>query len=199
MGNSESNPTGEVNKELMDARVKEISKTSGMDEALIQQHYVQWIGQHPDGRMDKKSFKDMIGTGFPGFSGEQRKRMEENVFRIYDTNQDGYIDFEEFMVVFCVLSGGEPQDVLGKIFRMFDANGDGKISHKEMEKLVKDMKGVIQLPDKKMTPKQVVEALFEEMDKDHDGTVEEAEFIEAVLGHQKTSTSIALNIINIIG
>ena len=41
--------------------------------------------------------------------------------------QDGYIDFEEFMVVFCVLSGGEPKDVLGKIFRMFDVNGDGEM------------------------------------------------------------------------
>ena len=25
--------------------------------------------------------------GFPEFSGEQRRKMEENVFRIYDTNQ----------------------------------------------------------------------------------------------------------------
>lgn len=179
--------------------MREVAKNSGMDESLIQEHYIRWISQHPDGKMDKKSFKDMIGTGFPGFTGEQQRRMEKNVFRIYDTNQDGYIDFEEFMVVFCVLSGGEPKDVLGKIFRMFDVNGDGRISQSEMEKLVTDMKGVIQFPKKKMTPRQVTEALFLEMDKDHDGMVEETEFVEAVLAHQETSMLITLNIINIIG
>ena len=40
--------------------------------------------------------------------------------------QDGCIDFEEFMVVFCVLDGGQPREVLAKIFRMFDVNGDGQ-------------------------------------------------------------------------
>ena len=32
-------------------------------------------------------------------------KMEKHVFRIYDMNHDGYIDFIEFMVVFHVLSG----------------------------------------------------------------------------------------------
>ena len=31
--------------------------------------------------------------------------MEKHIFRIYDTNKDGHIDFIEFMVVFHVLSG----------------------------------------------------------------------------------------------
>ena len=31
--------------------------------------------------------------------------MEKHIFRIYDTNNDGHIDFIEFMVVFHVLSG----------------------------------------------------------------------------------------------
>ena len=32
-------------------------------------------------------------------------KMEKHVFRVYDTNKDGYIDFVEFMVVFHILSG----------------------------------------------------------------------------------------------
>ena len=44
----------------------------------------------------------------------------------YMNFQDGCIDFEEFMVVFCVLDGGQPREVLAKIFRMFDVNGDGQ-------------------------------------------------------------------------
>ncbi len=34
-------------------------------------------------------------------------KMEKHVFRVYDTNGDGVIDFVEFMVVFHILSGEE--------------------------------------------------------------------------------------------
>ena len=47
----------------------------------------------------------------------------------------------------------------------------GQISHAEMEKLIKDMKGVFETSPKSMTPKQVVEELFIEMDDDKDGQV----------------------------
>ena len=32
-------------------------------------------------------------------------KVEKHVFRVYDTNDDGYIDFIEFMVLFHILSG----------------------------------------------------------------------------------------------
>ena len=92
--------------------------------------------------------------------------MEKHVFRVYDTNGDGFIDFIEFMVLFHILSGktldswlwwcitlfslsdGTPQDVLGKIFRVFDVNSDGTITKKEMQRLVADLFGLIQIQHK---------------------------------------------------
>ena len=62
----------------------------------MQEHYHHWLQQHPDGRMDKRSFGEMVGQvgqappagqGFPGLTTDQQKRMQKNVFRIYDTNQ----------------------------------------------------------------------------------------------------------------
>ena len=32
-------------------------------------------------------------------------KVEKHVFRVYDTNGDGFIDFIEFMVLFHILSG----------------------------------------------------------------------------------------------
>ena len=43
------------------------------------------------------------------------------------------------MVIFIVMSGGTPQEVLAKLFRIYDQNSDGMITLKEMKKLVKDM------------------------------------------------------------
>ena len=91
-------------------------------------------------------------------------KVEKHVFRVYDTNNDGFIDFIEFMVLFHILSGilnswvnvfdnyftsdGTPQDVLAKIFRVFDVNSDGTITQKEMQRLVTDLYGLIQIQHK---------------------------------------------------
>ena len=63
--------------------------------------------------------------------------MEDHVFRIYDSNNDGYIDFPEFMIIYFLINEGSPQEVLSRIFRVFDVNGDGTISMKEMKRLIK--------------------------------------------------------------
>ena len=72
-------------------------------------------------------------------------KVEKHVFRVYDTNGDGFIDFVEFMVLFHILSEGSPNEVLSKIFRVFDVNSDGSITQKEMQRLVTDLFGLIQI------------------------------------------------------
>ena len=59
------------------------------------------------------------------------------MFRVYDANNDGYIDFPEFMIIYFIMNEGTPQEVLSKIFRVFDVNNDGSISLKEMKRLIK--------------------------------------------------------------
>ena len=55
--------------------------------------------------------------------------------RIFHTNDDGHIDFVEYMVLFTILDGGEPEGILDKLFRLFDHNSDGFIVKSEMKRL----------------------------------------------------------------
>ena len=43
--------------------------------------------------------------------GKDAGKMEKHVFRIYDANNDGYIDFTEFMLVYPIMNDGTPEEV----------------------------------------------------------------------------------------
>ena len=70
----------------------------------------------------------MIKQALPSFSTEEASKVEKHIYRIYDINGDGVIDFHEFMTVFMILTGDEPQPVLEKIFLIFDVDNTGVIT-----------------------------------------------------------------------
>ena len=60
-------------------------------------------------------------------------------YRLYDTNNDGYIEFREFMLLVYILSKGSPEENLEQIFKLLDENNSGEISMKEFKQVVHDM------------------------------------------------------------
>ena len=113
-------------------------------------------------------------------------------------NNDGYIDFTEFMLIFFIMSDGSPEEVLKSIFRMFDVNSDGTITMKEMTKLIKDMYGLLKEEDPNLAARDLVaKSAFAEMDENQDGKVTDAEFIKACLGQEAFSKMLALKVIDI--
>lgn len=119
-------------------------------------------------------------------------KMEKHVFRIYDSNNDGYIDFIEFMLIFHIMSEGTPEEVLDKIFRVFDVNSDGSITKKEMARLIKDMYGLIKSEDPEAQSKDLIaKSAFAEMDQDGDGKITCAEFTAACLSQVCRTTILA--------
>ena len=51
---------------------------------------------------------------------------------MFDTDHDGQISMEEFLILYQILSGGTPEENLKRIFLMFDADCDGTVSRGEL-------------------------------------------------------------------
>merc|ERR1711892_1272460 len=129
---------------LREEDIAALSQSSGLDGAQVKEAFDAFVTEHPNGRMKPKDFKTMMSQALPK---KDAGKMEKHVFRAYDTNNDGYIDFVEFMVIFYIMSDGAPEDVLGKIFRVFDVNSDGTITKKELTRLIKDEDGKVSLDE----------------------------------------------------
>ena len=180
---------------LREEDIASLTKSSGLDEAQVKEAFNSFVAEHPNGKMKPKDFREMMSKALPK---KDAGKMEKHVFRIYDSNNDGYIDFSEFMLIFFIMSDGTPEEVLTKIFRVFDVNSDGTITQKEMTKLIKDMYGLLKSEDPNLAAKDLIsKSAFAEMDKDQDGKVTTEEFIAACMGQDDLSKMLALKVIDI--
>ena len=158
--------------------------------------YEEFLKTHPNGCISREEFSEMIRTCYPG---TETEALEKHIFRMYDTNMDGYIDFKEFMVLLYIMSAGTPEQNLEQIFRIFDINGDGTISWKEMRKIVTDLFQLLSSEDNpaQASNEAIASMAFDEMDADLDGNITKEEFIRACLNHETISTMLAIKIIDV--
>ena len=112
---------------LRDEDVAALSQSSGLPEIEVKDSFKAFLAKHPNGKMKPKDLRDIMSSALPK---KDASKMQKHAFRIYDSNNDGYVDFVAFMVVFFILSDGSPEEVLTKLFRLFDVNSDGTITKK---------------------------------------------------------------------
>ena len=182
-----------VTEEQLDA----FSKTSGMTKEKADEHWQVFLKEHPKGRMNKNEFTKFAEIALKNSSKIDMKSMAKHIFRMYDSNQDGFVTFIEFMVVYNLINSGSAEDNLGKIFQIFDVNNDGNISLEEMTILVKNISVMIEGHGGAEKTKDCAKRAFKEMDKDNNGVVTKDEFVLAVLNQEEVSKFLALKVIEI--
>ena len=151
----------------------------------------------PSGILTKEEFQKIYRQFFP--FGDPTS-FADYVFKVFDSDKSGTIDFKEFICALSVTSRGKMEDKLDWAFQLYDIDGDGKISYEEMLAIVEaiyKMVGItrfsspmfeltlivqvgsmVKLPEDEDTPEKRVRKIFRMMDKDENGSLDMAEFKE---------------------
>ncbi|XP_071359953.1 A-type potassium channel modulatory protein KCNIP2-like [Trachinotus anak] len=133
----------------------------------------------PSGVVNEETFKNIYSQFFPQGDSSMYAHF---LFEAFDTQNNGTVNFEDFVVSLSIILRGSITDKLNWAFNLYDLNKDGCITREEMTDImhsIYDMMGKYTYPNMKdSAAKDHVDSFFQKMDRNNDGVVTIEEFLE---------------------
>ncbi|XP_067640666.1 frequenin-1 [Eurosta solidaginis] len=169
---------GKKSSKLKQDAIDRLTTDTYFTEKEIRQWHKGFLKDCPNGLLTEQGFIKIYKQFFP--QGDPSK-FASLVFRVFDENNDGSIEFEEFIRALSVTSKGNLDEKLQWAFRLYDVDNDGYITREEMYNIVDaiyQMVGQQPQSEDENTPQKRVDKIFDQMDKNHDGKLTLEEFRE---------------------
>jgi len=151
----------------------------------IKAWYSGFMKDCPNGQLTRSKFLEVYSSFFPQGNAE---KFCEHVFRTFDSDNSGKIDFKEFLLAINITSAGKPEQKLEWAFQMYDVNGDGTIEPSEMQEIIGAIYNMVgpslAYIDPTDTPEKRTKEIFAKMDENHDGVLTKDEFIKGCMSDE---------------
>lgn len=172
--------------------LKELTEKTSFTEKQIKQWHKGFMKDCPGGELSRSKFLDIYQSLFPdGTAGA----FYEHVFRTFDEDGSGRIDFKEFLQAISITQAGKPEDKLELAFRLYDIDRNGQIEEDEMVEIIKAIYLMTdQEPDPDAGgPSDRTRDIFQKMDVNGDGVLTKEEFIKGCMNDETLFRLLACN------
>ncbi|MBN3322903.1 RECO protein, partial [Atractosteus spatula] len=165
MGNAKS---GAISKEILE----DLKLNTKFSEQEITQWYDAFKKQCPDGRITRPEFERIYERFFPN---SDAKTYAQHVFRSFDANGDGTLDFKEYIIALHLTSSGKMALKLEWAFSLFDVDKNGYINKSEVREICNAIFKLIPkdevklLPEDENTPEKRADKLWTYFSKGENG------------------------------
>ena len=145
---------------------KALESKLSLKEMEILNGYDLFMKTCPNGEMTKAQFLE-----------NHEGSMAESLFRVFDEDGSGSMDFTEYMLASNCTSLNETEAKLTWIFNVFDEDGGGSIDIDEVIKLVIGLTTMNGVEVEKQVLLTCVQDILEAIDGDGDGDITKEEFV----------------------
>ncbi|XP_035518163.1 guanylyl cyclase-activating protein 1 [Morone saxatilis] len=140
------------------------------------QWYRKFMTECPSGLLTFYEFKQFFGLkNLSDASNAYVKTM----FSTFDMNDDGFIDFMEYVAALSLVLKGEVQQKLRWYFKLYDIDGSGCIDREELLQIIRSIRA-INGNDCEMSAENFANMVFDKIDINGDGELSYDEFMEGV-------------------
>ena len=161
--------------------------TKFTDEEIRNQHK-KFFSVADDGRLKKSDMEELLGDYLPSTKRKHSKYLTNCVFSAIDTNNDGYIDFLEYLMSIKFFQTESPMEKADFIFRIIDKNGDNHVTKKEIERVLKCLEEYHKKSSNIHVTnvisngvRSTADAIVEKLDEHKSGLISNTEFVDGWL------------------
>ncbi|CAF1599508.1 unnamed protein product, partial [Didymodactylos carnosus] len=135
----------------------------------------------PSGTLNKEQFIRFYSDLYPDAA--KAKTYSQYVFRAFDKDKSGYIDFCEFLIAFSIAGRqNTDRERITWIFNMYDTDHNGYIDRNEMIEMLDAIFDMLNVDRRALenTPEYRVQMIMTTLDRDMDDRISSEEFIDGV-------------------
>ncbi|XP_046888523.1 recoverin b [Hypomesus transpacificus] len=180
MGNSKS---GALSKDLLE----DLKLNTMYSEEQLCTWYQTFLKECPSGRISRQQFETIYASFFPD---ADPKAYACHVFRSFDSDSDGTLDFKEYIVALHLTSSGKTIQKLEWAFNLYDVDRNGSVTKNEIHEIVESIFNMISkedqknLPEDENTPEKRTDKIWDFFGKKENDKITEGEFIQGVMANK---------------
>ena len=176
-----SNRKGQLDNEKLEA----LKEQTNMNHGAIIQLYNEFQKECPSGKLNQQQLCKIYRLMFPNGN---PTTFCKHLFRTFDLDKNGHIDFIEFLLAINITSDTSSESKIHWAFKIYDIDGNGYISQKEFNSVVKSIYNMFGNNMTKKTENDLKEkcaTVFTQLDINRDDQVSIEEFEKLCLENEE--------------